>query len=151
MLACPAWRSGLMAGSGRVASWAPGSAALTSPGPSRCIHFLPGEAGSHLYRPPVRSAACGRVRRVIRMACAAYGKASPAATVTALRGALLLAAVPAAGLPVADRDQAPGQVLELGVQAGLRHYAEALGSPSTAGRPGPDWYSADPRLTVILH
>jgi hypothetical protein len=36
-----------------------------------------------------------------------------------LEGAALLAAATAAFLPVADRDLAPGQVLELGVQAGL--------------------------------
>ena len=83
----------------------------------------------------VRAAACGWARRVIRMACSAYGKASPAATVTALRGALLPAAVPAAGLPVADRDQALGQVLELGVQAGIRHYAEAFGIALDRGAP----------------
>jgi hypothetical protein len=61
----------------------------------------------------------GRVRRVIRRACAACGNATPGGDGDRLQGALLLAAVAAARLPVADRDLPPGQVLELGVQAGL--------------------------------
>lgn len=36
-----------------------------------------------------------------------------------LQGAVLLPAVPAAALAVAGRDAAPGQVLKLGIQAGL--------------------------------
>jgi len=47
------------------------------------------------------------------------GEGQPGGDGGGLQGAVFLAAVAPAVLPVADRDVAPGQVLDLGVQAGL--------------------------------
>jgi hypothetical protein len=47
------------------------------------------------------------------------GEGEPGGDGGGLQGAVLFAAVPAAALPVTGRDVAPGQVRDLGVQAGL--------------------------------
>jgi hypothetical protein len=47
------------------------------------------------------------------------GEGEPGGDGGGLQGAVLFAAVPTAALPVTGRDVAPGQVRDLGVQAGL--------------------------------